>query len=131
MSDPYNSGIPPVPPQNPYAAPGSAPVETNVPVETKILAMLCHFIMILGPIIIWSTGNRNSAYLDYHGKEALNFQITVAIAYLISLILMIIAIGAVLLPIVGLGAVVFSIIGGVSALEGNYYRYPFAFRFIK
>lgn len=134
MSDPYTSGIPPVPPENPYTPPTSdvtLPVDTTATIETKITAMLCHLFMIVGPLVIMFTRKNASSYLDYHSKEALNFQITLAIAYIISAVLMVILIGALLMPLVALAGVVFGLIGGLSALEGKYYRYPFALRFIK
>jgi hypothetical protein len=139
MSDPYTSGIPPVPAQETYAPPFTAAptsdavaVDTTVAVETKIQALLCHVIGLFGPLVIWYYLKRGtSAYLDYHGKEALNFQITVFLAYIVCAVLSIVAIGLLLMPLVGLAALVLGLIGGVSSLDGKYYKYPFALRLIK
>ena len=64
-------------------------------------------------------------------KEALNFQITVTIAMVISIILMVVIIGGILAPIVGLVNLVFCIIAAVKANNGEAYRYPFTLRLIK
>ena len=64
-------------------------------------------------------------------KEALNFQITVTIAMVISIILMIVIIGGILAPIVGVINLVFCIIAAVKANNGEAYRYPFTLRLIK
>ncbi|HJS35162.1 MAG TPA: DUF4870 domain-containing protein, partial [Pseudoxanthomonas sp.] len=64
-------------------------------------------------------------------KEALNFQITVFIAFVISWILAFVLIGLLLMPLIGIAALVLSIIGGVKANNGEAYRYPFALRLIK
>ncbi len=64
-------------------------------------------------------------------KEALNFQITVTIAMVISIILMVVIIGGILAPIVGIINLVFCIIAAVKANNGEAYRYPFTLRLIK
>ena len=70
-------------------------------------------------------------FIDAQGKEALNFQITVAIASLICFLLMVLIIGFFLLGILAIGALVLTIIAGVKANEGFPYRYPFTWRLIK
>ena len=64
-------------------------------------------------------------------KEALNFQITIVFGYLLSLILLVVFIGALLWWAVWIVSVVFSIIAFLRAKDGNHYRYPFAIRLIK
>ena len=70
-------------------------------------------------------------FIDAQGKEALNFQITVAIAAAICLLLMVLIIGFFLLGLLAIGALVLTIIAGVKANEGFPYRYPFTWRLIK
>ena len=69
--------------------------------------------------------------MDYHGKEAVNFQITMALALGVSLLLMLVIIGVFLASIVGIIWLVFTIIAAIKANNGEYYRYPITFRFIK
>ncbi len=64
-------------------------------------------------------------------KEALNFQITVALAMFVSFLLMLVVIGFFLLGLVCLAALVLTIIAGIKANEGKAYRYPFCLRLIK
>ena len=61
-------------------------------------------------------------------KEALNFQITVFIAYVL---LTVTVIGAFLLIVPMLWSFVFSIIAAVKASNGINYRYPLTLRLIK
>ena len=72
-------------------------------------------------------------FLDRHGKEALNFQITIAIAYVAAIILTTITFGLLFfLPmLVWVGNLVFCILAAVKANTGETYRYPFALRLIK
>lgn len=121
--------------------------EINVPPtqgpskDEKNWAMFCHlsalagFIIpfgnLIGPLVLWQMKKSESAFIDDQGKEALNFQITITMAAIVSIILMIAIIGAFLLPVVGLFALVFTIISAIKANEGVLYRYPVALRLVK
>ncbi|GAB3976437.1 DUF4870 domain-containing protein [Spirosoma terrae] len=86
---------------------------------------------LVGPILVWQIQKEKSAFIDFHGKEAVNFNITIAIAAGISFVLMILLIGIFLLWIVGAVWLVFTIIAAIKANNGEYYRYPISIRFIK
>jgi uncharacterized Tic20 family protein len=85
----------------------------------------------VGPLIIWQIQKDKSAFVDYHGKEAVNFNITIAIAAAVSFLLFLLLIGLVLIWIVGAVWFIFTIIAAIKANNGEYYKYPLTFRFIK
>ncbi|VVO72206.1 hypothetical protein PS838_01354 [Pseudomonas fluorescens] len=109
--------------------------------EVRQWAMFCHlsallgiwipFGTLIGPLILWQMKREMDPFIDAQGKEALNFQITVAIATGISILLMVVVVGFFLVGLVAIGAVVLTIIAGVKANEGFPYRYPFTWRLIK
>jgi uncharacterized Tic20 family protein len=110
--------------------------------EEQNWAMICHlaalsgFIIplgnILGPLIVWLMKKEAMPLVDQHGKEALNFQITVTIAMVISIVLMFVLIGILLIFIVGIGALVLTIMAAVKVSNGQFdYKYPFTLRLIK
>jgi len=133
---------PPAPPPeslDSLMGPGSIP---STP-EERTWGMLAHLSAILatalsamgfiGPLIVWLIKKDQSKFVDYHGKEALNFQLNL-------LIYMVIAVGIALatcgmgIPLpaaVGIYGVVMCIIAGLKANNGELYRYPFTFRLIK
>ncbi len=84
----------------------------------------------LGPLVIWLMKKEEMPFVDEQGKEALNFQITVAIAVLASALLTVVLIGFLLLPVIGIGALVLTIIATVKANSGEHYRYPVSWRLI-
>ena len=105
-------------------------------------AMICHlsalagfvipFGNVIGPLVVWQMKKDTMPLVDQHGKEALNFQITVAIAAIISMVLMLVIIGVFLLMIVALGGLVMTILAGIKVANGELnYKYPFALRLIK
>ncbi len=105
-------------------------------------AMICHlsalagfvipFGNILGPLVVWLLKRAEMPLVEQHGKEAINFQITVSIAAVISFLLMFVLIGFVLIAIVGVGALVLTIMAAVKVSNGQYdYRYPWSLRLLK
>ena len=105
-------------------------------------AMACHlsalsgfiipFGTIIGPLVVWLIKKDTMPLVDQHGKESLNFQITVLIAFVISFILMFVVIGFVLMAVVGIGALVLIIMASIKVANGQTdYRYPWAIRLIK
>ncbi len=64
------------------------PVAQGTSTDDRNLAMLSHLLGIVsgfvGALIIWSLKKDQSAFVDEQGKEALNFQITVMIAFVVS-----------------------------------------------
>ena len=109
--------------------------------EARQGAMLCHFAAFLGfvfpfgsvvgPLILWQIKKEKDAFIDDQGKEALNFQITVAIAWLVCMVLAFAVIGFFLMIALAVATVVLTIIGGIKANKGIAYRYPFTWRLVK
>ena len=99
------------------------------------LAALAGFIMpfgnILGPLVVLLVKREHSVFVAVEAKEALNFNITIAIGGLICFVLFWFFIGV----LFAAGLVVFwlimTIIAALQANEGTAYRYPFALRLVK
>ena len=141
MSELGSENIPPVPPAQPLP-PVEPPVSDGLPSnEARQWGMFTHlsalagliipFGNLLGPLIFWQIKKNEWPFADDQGKEALNFQITVAIAFLVCLVLTIVLIGFLLMLVVGIAALVFTILAAIKANEGVYYRYPWTLRLIK
>ena len=91
----------------------------------------------LGPLIIWLIKRDTMPFVADQGKEALNFNITLAIvgAVLLMLTLVTLGVGIVIaIPggiIIGIAWLVLTIIAAIRASEGIAYRYPFTLRLIR
>lgn len=93
---------------------------------------------VLAPLVFWLMKKNESPYLDAHGKEVVNFNITFSIAmvilYVLFLLLVWIFIGLLFVPLMWLlgGAwLVLTVIGAIKASEGKQYRYPATIRLIQ
>ncbi len=114
--------------------PDVLPMEIPSTQEERTLALLCHLGGIIGgflvPLIIWLIKKDQSRFLDDQAKEALNFQLTVLIASVISAASVFVFIGIVLFPAVMVLNIVFCVLGGTAANQGKLYRYPLTLRMI-
>ncbi len=102
--------------------------------DDKTMGLLCHLLGIfgfLGPLIIWLVKKDESRYVDIQGKEALNFQLSYLIYFVVAYLSVFAVVGCVLFPIVWVLWLVVLIIATIRANNGIIYRYPLAIRFIK
>lgn len=88
--------------------------------------------MFLGPLIVWLMKKDQSEYVAYHGREALNFQLTWLIIFVVLFVVGLVTcgIGLIVLPIAAVVNIVFVVIAGLKANEGVRYAYPFCLRLV-
>ncbi len=113
--------------------------------DTRMWTVLCHasalvgfFVPavghIFGPLIVWLLKRGDSAAIDAHGKESVNFQLSLFIYSAVIVGLCFVIIGIFLLPLLfvfHIANVVLVIIASVQASDGRLYRYPFTLRLLK
>lgn len=147
MSIPPESVIPPPPSEPLPPSPGEMPSA-----EERQWALFAHLSALVGglltgawmglgcfvgPLIIWQVKKDTLPFVGDQAKEALNFNITVAIIGVVLLLLSVMTLGVGLLltlPVgilVGIAWLIFTIIAAIKANEGVRYRYPFTLRLIK
>lgn len=81
---------------------------------------------LIGAIAMWRIKAKQSEYLDDHGREAVNFQVSLM---LYGLVMTIPTLGFVWFLIAGLS--IFGCVrGAMAANRGEYYRYPVCLRLI-
>jgi len=103
---------------------------------------------LIAAVIMWRVKAEESEFLDDHGRESVNFQISLILYFFAGSIafgifaavftVVTLGIGIPLLPLIaGLGAVflallrvVGSVMGAMAANRGEYFRYPMTIRFL-
>lgn len=146
MAENQTQAPPPVQPPPPTTPASSSPGPES---QARMWNMLCHlsalagfigipFGNVLGPLIIWQIKKNEFPSVDVHGKAALNFQITVTLAFLVTFaatwIGILFCIGWLLLPVpilIGLAGLVFAIIAGIKANNGEDFKYPWSLELVK
>lgn len=124
------SATPPPPPQQPYG--GGA--QQLSPADEKLWATL---IQIGGILFNWIPAligylvlKDRGPFVRAHSATALNFQITIFIAYVVGGILSIVVVGIFIILAAWVLNIVFSIIAAVKANQGEFYTYPIAIKFV-
>jgi uncharacterized Tic20 family protein len=151
MNDPQNRWENPM--QPPVPNPGQGPYQQGGPMsgpggpltsEERNWGMGAHlagfvgyvipFGHIIGPLIVWLMKRDTSAFVDDQGKEALNFNISMTIYFLICIAFAITIIGLIVaIPgflVLGAFDIIVRIIAGVQASNGERYRCPLTIRFL-
>jgi len=99
------------------------------------LSLLAHLLTgglgIVVAIIMWLIKRDTSPFIDDHGREAINFQLSLII-YLIScgFLVIVCGIGLIIMPFVYVLAIVGMIMAVMAANRGEYFRYPATIRFL-
>ena len=124
---------PPAPPPPPPSQPaGVQPLSDSDARMWAMLAQLSGIILsFVGPLIIMLVFGPRSAFVKKESTEALNFQITCLIAYVIGFVLTFVFIGIFIVFAVFVVSLIFMIMAAVKNNSGEEYRYPINIRMIK
>lgn len=117
------------------------PVTLQSEKETNTWALILHLSVLSGlivpmaglivPVVIFILKKDQLPGLVPHGHVIFNWLISVLIYAVISMILLIVGIGALLLAVLAILSLVFPIIGAVKASEGQVWPYPLSIKFFK
>lgn len=107
--------------------------------DARTWGMICHlaafggfvvpFGNVLGPLIVWAVKRDQSPFIDDQGKEALNFQLTMTIAFIVSFLLIFVLIGLLFIGVLCIYELIMVIVAAIKANDGETYRYPMTLRF--
>ncbi|HCE55783.1 MAG: DUF4870 domain-containing protein [Lutibacter sp.] len=96
---------------------------------------------VIAPLVLWIAKKNESAYIDSHGKAAVNFQLSLMLyCFLLALLIIpltIFTLGLGLIAVIlGIIPVIILIIvsvisASIKATHGEHYQYPFTIEFIK
>ena len=99
---------------------------------SALLGVFLHFPgHLLGPLIVWLAKRDDSPEIDAHGKESLNFQISMLIYNGIAVVFCLVLVGFAFLAVLWVLNAVFVIVASIQASDGKFYRYPITIRFIQ
>ncbi len=127
----------PVPPR-----PESIPPGPSVPDPARSWNVACHLAaltglfsgvgFVLGPLAVWLLKKADYPSVDRHGKESLNFQLSVLIyscgLFLISMLTCGLTVPLILVLVVA--QIVLVVMAALKASNGEEYRYPMTLRLI-
>lgn len=108
----------------------------DVPSDSRGWAVAAHLLpfvslAIIGPLFVWLIKRDEDDFIEDHAREALNFQLSLFIYMIASVVLMLLIVGFILFFVVAIFGFVWAIIAGVKAANGEQYRYPLTMRMVK
>ncbi len=86
---------------------------------------------LVAPIVIWAVGRERHPMIERHGREVVNFRISLYLYYFVALILCLVLIGFVILPFLVLADLILPALGAIKASNGQDMHYPLTIRFLK
>src|SRR5580765_97027 len=87
---------------------------------SALLGLFFHFLgHIFGPLIVWLVKRGDAAEIDAHGKESLNFQLSMLIYDAVAFILCFVLIGIPILILLWLLNTVLVIVASIKASDGE------------
>jgi len=122
-------------PTPPPASPYLQPVQPLSPSDEKTWSVLVHIGGILfawvAPLIGYLVFKDRGPFVRHNTAAALNFQLTLVIAYLVGFVTMLFGIGLIIVMATSVIAIIFSIMAAVAASNGQWYRYPLTIEFVR
>ena len=127
-AQPYAAAPPPPPMAGQaqgYSPQGLAPVS---PSDARMWSMLTHiggiFFGFIPGLVVYLVYKDRDPFIRRHAAQALNFQIIIAIGYIVSSILIFVVIGLFTGFLIWVASIVFSIMAAMAANKGEEYTYP-------
>ncbi|HEV7655134.1 MAG TPA: DUF4870 domain-containing protein [Mycobacteriales bacterium] len=106
----------------------TGPGDTRWAVAAHLLGLVGSFVPALVILLI---RGRRSGLVRQHGFEALNFQLTVLIGYVVTVLLIVIVIGLVLTFALWITNVILVVTAALAAGRGEAFRYRFSLRLFR
>jgi uncharacterized Tic20 family protein len=85
---------------------------------------------LIGAIVMWAVKHKESPFLDDHGREAINFQLSLLLYLIAGTVLSFGGLTVILVPLFFVLRLIFCIKAGLAASRGEFYRYPVTIRFL-
>lgn len=114
-----------------FADPDATSSERTYAVLMHLSLLAAHVLVPILPLaIMWIIKRKESPFIDDHGREAMNFQISLLIYFVAGTLLTVVGIGVLIMLATWVLGIVGMILAAVAANRGEFYRYPATLRLI-
>lgn len=98
---------------------------------SQLVTLVTGFGSLIVPLIIWATQKEKVFQMDAHGKNIINFQLSLIVYFIICVpLILLFGLGILGFIVLGIIAVVFPVINAIKASNGETPIYPLSFSFI-
>ncbi len=98
---------------------------------SQLISLVIGFGSLIVPLILWVTQKEKVYQMDEHGKNIINFQLSLLVYCLICIpLILLFGLGILGLIVLGIVSIVFPIINAIKANNGETPKYPLSLNFI-
>ncbi len=98
---------------------------------SQLIVLITGFGSLLVPLVLWLTQKEKVYLMDEHGKNIINFQLSLFVYFVICIpLILLFGLGLLGLVVLGIISIVFPIINAIRANNGEVPTYPFTFNFV-
>jgi len=98
---------------------------------SQLVTLVIGFGSLILPLILWMSNKEKVYEMDAHGKNILNFQISLLIYSLVCIpLILLLGLGILGLIVLGIISIIFPIINAIKASNGETPKYPLSLNFI-
>ncbi|MBP0905801.1 DUF4870 domain-containing protein [Mariniflexile gromovii] len=98
---------------------------------SQLVTLATGFGSLLVPLIIWITQKDKVYQMDAHGKNILNFQLSLIVYFIICIpLILLLGLGLLGFIVLGIISIIFPIINAIKTSNGEIPTYPLSFTFI-
>ena len=99
---------------------------------SQLVTLLTGFGSLILPLILWATQKEKVFQMDAHGKNIINFQLSLIVYCIICIpLILLFGLGLLGFMILGIIAILVPVINAIKASNGETPTYPFTFNFMK
>jgi len=97
----------------------------------QLISLVTGFGSLIVPLILWATQKEKVYQMDAHGKNIINFQLSLIVYCLICVpLILLFGLGLLGLIVLGILSIVYPIINAIKASNGETPKYPLSLNFI-
>lgn len=98
---------------------------------SQLVTLVTGFGSLIVPLILWLTQKEKVYQMDEHGKNIINFQLSLIVYFIICIpLILLFGLGLLGFLVLGFISIIFPIINAIKASNGETPKYPLTFNFI-
>ncbi len=98
---------------------------------SQLIVLITGFGSLILPLILWLTQKEKVYQMDSHGKNIVNFQLSLIVYFLLCIpLILLFGLGLLGFVVLGLISIIFPIINAIKASHGEVPKYPLSLNFI-
>ena len=98
---------------------------------SQLISLITGFGSLLLPLVLWLTQKEKVYNMDAHGKNILNFQLSLLVYFIICIpLILFFGLGLLGFVVLGIISIIFPIVNAIKASNGETPTYPLSINFI-